>query len=84
MSYPERAEVRSRHYVEMYHLGIFIVISTPITISHFVLKNLVAPTSGIPKRVRMSKSVKNCENFIGVYILRAKKNTRYKKKLRMP
>ena len=51
----------------------FIVISTPIKISHFVLKNLVPPTSGIPKRVRTSKSVKNCENFIGVYILRAKK-----------
>ena len=38
MSYPERAEVSSRHYVEMYHLGIFIVISTSIKISQFPKK----------------------------------------------
>ena len=28
-------------------------------------KNFTAPTSRIPKHVRMSKSVTNCENFKG-------------------
>ena len=36
-------------------------------------KKLAAPTSGIPKRLRMSKSVQNYENFKGGYFKRAKK-----------
>ena len=36
-------------------------------------KKLSAPTSGIPKRLRMSKSVKNCGNVIYFYFHKAKK-----------
>ena len=74
MIYPECAVAYARYSVKMEHLGIFIAISTPIKISQYFFKKLVAPTSGIPKRVRTSKSVKNCENFIGVnYLFKVKK-----------
>ena len=50
----------------------FSVISTPIKISQFPKKNLIAPTSGIPKRFRTSKSVQNYKN--------ERKNTKFKAK----
>ena len=66
MSYPESMTVRGRHSSEIYHLGILVGISTPIKISQFPKKN-AAPTSGIPKRLSMSKSVKNCGNVIFLF-----------------
>ena len=71
--YSECAVAYARHSVEIEHLGIFIAISIPIKISQYFFKNLVAPISRISKRVRTSKLVKNCENFIGVYLCKAKK-----------
>ena len=77
MSYPECMTVRGRHSSEIYHLGILVGISTPIKISQFPKKKLAAPTSGIPKRLRMSKSVENCGN-VYFFIYAKLKNALYK------